>query len=103
MAEQHPELYYRVDTQFRSGASESFDARKFGIEVSNIGLGAEAEWQADHLLKSRTWDARAKRFPFTRSSRSGWDSGGRALLGLAAARRLGAQCENLSLLGALRP
>ena len=51
MAEQHPELYYRLDTQFRSGASESFDARKFGIEVSNIGLGAEAEWQADHLLK----------------------------------------------------
>ena len=43
--------YYRVDIQFRNGASESFDAQAFDIDVSDIGLGAEAELQADHLLK----------------------------------------------------
>jgi hypothetical protein len=31
------ERYYRVDIQFRSGASESFDAQAFDIDVSNIG------------------------------------------------------------------
>ena len=36
------ERYYRVDIQFRSGASESFDTQAFDIDVSNIGLGAEA-------------------------------------------------------------
>jgi hypothetical protein len=36
------ERYYRMDIQFRSGASESFDAQAFDIDVSNIGLGAEA-------------------------------------------------------------
>jgi len=46
-----PERYYRVDIQFRNGASESFDAREFDIDVSNIGLGAEAERQADHLIR----------------------------------------------------
>jgi hypothetical protein len=50
MADQ-PERYYRVDIQFRSGASESFDAREFDMDVSNIGLGAEAERQADRLLR----------------------------------------------------
>ena len=45
------ERYYRVDIQFRSGASESFDAQAFDIDVSNIGLGAEAEQQANHLLR----------------------------------------------------
>jgi hypothetical protein len=46
-----PERYYRVDIQFRNGASESFDAKEFDIDVSNIGLGAEAERQADHLIR----------------------------------------------------
>jgi hypothetical protein len=46
-----PERYYRVDIQFRNGASESFDARGFDIDVSNIGLGTEAERQADHLIR----------------------------------------------------
>ena len=46
-----PERYYRVDIQFRNGASESFDAREFNIDVSNIGLGTEAERQADHLIR----------------------------------------------------
>jgi hypothetical protein len=50
MAE-HPERYYRVDIQFRSGASTSFDASQFGINVDDIGLGAEAERQADHLIR----------------------------------------------------
>ena len=50
MADQ-PERYYRVDIQFRNGASESFDAREFDIDVSNIGLGTEAERQADHLIR----------------------------------------------------
>ena len=45
------ERYYRVDIQFRSGTSESFDAQEFDIDVSNIGVGAEAEQQADRLLK----------------------------------------------------
>jgi hypothetical protein len=43
--------YYRVDIQFRNGASESFDAREFDIDVSDIGLGTEAERQADHLIR----------------------------------------------------
>ena len=46
-----PERYYRVEIQFRSGASESFDAREFDIDVSNIGMGAEVERQADRLLR----------------------------------------------------
>jgi hypothetical protein len=46
-----PERYYRVDIQFRNGTSESFDATEFDIDVSNIGLGAEAERQADHLIR----------------------------------------------------
>ena len=50
MAE-HPERYYRVDVQFRSGASTSFDARQFDINVEDIGLGAEAERHADHLIR----------------------------------------------------
>jgi hypothetical protein len=45
------ERYYRVDIQFRNGASESFDAQAFDIDVSNIGVGTEAEQQADHLLR----------------------------------------------------
>ncbi len=45
------ERYYRVDIQFRSGASESFDAQEIDIDVSNIGKGAEAERQADRLLR----------------------------------------------------
>jgi hypothetical protein len=45
------ERYYRVDIQFRSGTSESFDAQEFDIDFSNIGIGAEAEQQADRLLK----------------------------------------------------
>ncbi len=45
------ERYYRVDVQFRSGADKSFDAQAFDIDVSNIGLGAEAERQADHLIR----------------------------------------------------
>ena len=45
------ERYYLVDIQFRNGASASFDAQQFDIDVSNIGLGAEAERQADHLLR----------------------------------------------------
>ncbi len=45
------ERYYRVNAQFRNGASESFDAEGFDIDVSNIGLGTEAERQADHLLR----------------------------------------------------
>ncbi len=45
------ERYYRVDVQFRSGADKSFDAQSFDIDVSNIGLGAEAERQADHLIR----------------------------------------------------
>ena len=43
--------YYRAEVQFRNGASESFDAQAFDIDVSNIGLGAEAERQADTLMK----------------------------------------------------
>ena len=46
-----PERYYRVDIQFRNGASESFDAREFDVDVSDIGLGTEAERQADHLIR----------------------------------------------------
>jgi len=46
-----PERDYRVDVQFRNGASESFDAKEFDIDISNIGLGAEAERQADHLIR----------------------------------------------------
>ena len=45
------ERYYRVEVQFRNGASESFDAQAFDVDVSNIGLGAEAERQADHLIR----------------------------------------------------
>ncbi len=45
------ERYYRVDVQFRNGADKSFDAQAFDIDVSNIGLGAEAERQADHLIR----------------------------------------------------
>ena len=45
------ERYYRVDVQFRSGADKSFDAQAFDIDVSNIGLGADAERQADHLIR----------------------------------------------------
>jgi len=46
-----PEWDYRVDVQSRNGASESFDAKEFDIDISNIGLGAEAERQADHLIR----------------------------------------------------
>ena len=40
-----------MDIQFRSGTSQSFDAQEFDIDVSNIGVGADAEQQADRLLK----------------------------------------------------
>ena len=63
-----PERYYRVDVQFRNGASESSDAKEFAINVSNIGLGAEAERQADHISSgSPTRGARARRCPCTSS------------------------------------
>ncbi len=45
------ERYYRVDVQFRSGADKSFDAQAFDIDVSNIGMGPEAERQADRLIR----------------------------------------------------
>ena len=47
MAERH----YRVNIQFRNGASESFDAQEIDIDVDTIGVGAEVERQADHLLR----------------------------------------------------
>jgi hypothetical protein len=40
------ERYYRVDIQFRNGASESFDAQAFDVDVSNIGLGTARVAQA---------------------------------------------------------
>jgi hypothetical protein len=45
------ERYYRVDVQFRSGADKSFDAQAFDIDVANIGMGPEAERQADRLIR----------------------------------------------------
>ena len=59
--------YYRVDIQFRNGASESFDAREFDIDVSDIGLGTEAERQRTTSSGSRTRGDPVRRYLYTSS------------------------------------
>ena len=93
-----PERYYRVDIQFRNGTSEGFDAKEFDIDVSNTRLesGDRTPCGPPHqvLVLGAIWGGGT---PSPRPSPSSRDSGGGALLGVAASKgRSSSTCEGVS-------
>ena len=93
-----PERYYRVDIQFRNGTSEGFDAKEFDIDVSNTRResGGRTTCGPPHqvLVLGAIWGGGT---PLPRPGPSSQDSGGGALLGVAASKgRSSSTCEGVS-------
>jgi hypothetical protein len=93
-----PERYYRVDIQFRNGTSEGFNAKEFDIDVSNTRLesGGRTTSGPPHqvLVHGAIWGGGT---PLPRPGPSSRDSGGGALLCVAASKdRSSSTCEGVS-------